>query len=260
MTQAIILAAGQGTRLRPITNDRPKCLVPLLGRTLLDRQVDTLNSEGITDIHIATGYRADQIESLGLKCSYNDKYETTNMVESLFSAIEFLRNCKEDLIIAYGDIIYKRENLRTLINHDDDVNIMIDKNWLALWSLRLSNPLDDAETLVLNDNNYIVELGKKPVNYDKIHGQYTGLIKVNANKIGDFISFYEGLNRQGKYDGQSFENMYMTSFIQLLINNGWGVKAAIVNDGWLEIDSVEDLELYQSLVNQQHSLLGWIKV
>ena len=128
MTQAIILAAGQGTRLRPITNDRPKCLVPLLGRTLLDRQVDTLNSEGITDIHIATGYRADQIEALGLKCSYNDKYETTNMVESLFSAIEFLRNCKEDLIIAYGDIIYKRENLRTLINHDDDVNIMIDKN------------------------------------------------------------------------------------------------------------------------------------
>ena len=101
-------------------------------------------------------------------------------------------------------------------------------------------------------------MGKKPVNYDKIHGQYTGLIKIKANKIGDFISFYEGLNKQSKYDGQSFENMYMTSFIQLLINNGWAVKAAIVNDGWLEIDSVEDLELYQSLVNQQHSLLGWI--
>ena len=56
MTRALILAAGQGTRLRPLTNDKPKCLVPLLGKSLLERQVDTLKKSGVTNIHIATGY------------------------------------------------------------------------------------------------------------------------------------------------------------------------------------------------------------
>ena len=71
MTRALILAAGQGTRLRPLTNDKPKCLIPLLGKSLLERQVDTLKKSGVTNIHIATGYRSDQIESLGFSMEIN---------------------------------------------------------------------------------------------------------------------------------------------------------------------------------------------
>ncbi|MFS1443838.1 MULTISPECIES: sugar phosphate nucleotidyltransferase [Vibrio] len=251
MTKALILAAGQGTRLRPITNDRPKCLVPLIGKSLLDRQVETLNAEDITDIHIATGYRADQIEALGFQTSFNERFKQTNMVESLFSAIEFIRSCKEDLILGYGDIVYHQENLKTLLACDDDIGLMVDKEWRALWSLRLENPLDDAETLVMDSEGYVIELGKKPESYERIQGQYTGLIKIKADKIPSFIAFYESLDRDVLYDGKNFDNMYMTSFIQMMIDDGWKVKAAIVSNGWLEVDSVEDLELYENMIKEK---------
>ncbi|WP_375748238.1 NTP transferase domain-containing protein [Vibrio sp. HN007] len=249
MTKALILAAGQGTRLKPYTDDKPKCLVTLMGRTLLDRQVTTLQSQQIKDIHIVTGYRADQIESLGFDTSYNAQFKTTNMVESLFSAIEFLKDCNEDLIISYGDIIYNPSNLERLLGCNDEVAIMIDKDWYSLWSIRMDNPLEDAETLKLDSKGYIKELGKKPLSYDEIQGQYTGLIKIRADKLADFIGFYTSLDREEQYDGQDFYNMYMTSFLQLLINNSWKIKAATVNGGWLEVDSVSDLETYSSLAS-----------
>ena len=88
--RVIILAAGQGTRLQPLTNDRPKCLVHLLGKSLLERQVYTLQQVGIHHIHVVTGYRAIQIEALGLETSFNARFSETNMVESLFCAINFL--------------------------------------------------------------------------------------------------------------------------------------------------------------------------
>ena len=249
MTRVLILAAGQGARLRPLTNDKPKCLVPLLGKSLLERQVNTIKQCGIDDIHIATGYRSDQIEALGFATSINSRFDSTNMVESLFSALSFIEK-EGDLIIAYGDIVYEQENLETLLASDDEIALMIDLKWRDLWSLRLENPLDDAETLVMDEHNYVTELGKKPDSYERIQGQYTGLIKIRSNKIAEFVKFYQLLDRNALYDGKDFDNMYMTSFLQLLINSGWKTKAVLVENGWLEIDSVEDLSQYEAMAKE----------
>jgi choline kinase len=246
MTKVLILAAGQGTRLRPITNDRPKCLVPLLGRSLLERQTDVLKSAGLTNIHIATGYRSDQIEKLGYETSFNALFDKTNMVESLFSAIEFIEG-EEDLIIAYGDIVYQKNNLDKVLASNDEIALMIDKEWKAFWSLRLENPLDDAETLKLDDEGFVIELGKKTESYDDVQGQYTGLIKIRGDKIRDFIDFYNSIDKTLNFDGQDFNNMYMTSFLQMMIDSGWKAKGVLVNNGWLEIDTVEDLTTYETM-------------
>ncbi|MDC0897204.1 NTP transferase domain-containing protein [Desulfobacterota bacterium] len=88
--RALILAAGQGTRLRPLTNDLPKILVELCNKTLLERQISTLRKAGISDIAIATGHRGELIEKLGFNCYYNTNYKTTNMVNSLFNALPFI--------------------------------------------------------------------------------------------------------------------------------------------------------------------------
>ncbi|MCP4986056.1 MAG: phosphocholine cytidylyltransferase family protein [Colwellia sp.] len=147
MTRALILAAGEGTRLRPLTNDKPKCMVPLLGTSLLERQIARLTRQGISDIHIATGYKAEQIQALGYPTSFNAHYHKTNMVSTLFCALNFIEQ-SGDLIIAYGDIVYDDINLRTLLESDGEIALMIDKKWRDLWSLRLENPLEDAETLI----------------------------------------------------------------------------------------------------------------
>ena len=258
MTRALILAAGQGKRLRPLTNDRPKCLVPLLGRSLLERQVSTIKKCGINDIHIVTGYCANQIKELGFLTIINNQFKSTNMVESLFSAMPFL--CREgDLIIAYGDIVYEASNLEALLKCDEEISLMIDLKWNDLWSLRLENPLEDAETLLMNSQGYVTELGKKPDGYEQIQGQYTGLIKIRSDKLKDLMKFYQSLDRSASYDGKDFFNMYMTSFLQLLIDSGWKVKGVLVENGWLEVDSVEDLTLYERM-GQEGSLGNFYEI
>ena len=246
MTRALILAAGQGTRLEHLVNKKPKALVELLGKSLLDRQVGILNSANVTDIHIVAGYHAQKIQKLGFHCSINPNYANSNMVTSLFCALPFIKKTG-DLIISYGDIVYQVENLQQVIDSDAEISIMIDKGWRQYWQLRFTDPLTDAESLILNDDNTIAQLGKKTQNYTDIQGQYTGLIKVRSDKIEEFIDFYKYLDRKKTYDGKNFDNMYMTSFLQSLIDAKWKVQAVNVNHGWLEVDTVSDLDLYENL-------------
>lgn len=244
--KALILAAGQGSRLKPLTNDRPKCLVPLLGRSLLARQADIFAECGIDDIAVVGGYRIDQIRREGFSCFDNERFESTNMVESLFSARDYLQG-PEDLIISYGDIVYEANNLRRVMAADQEVNLMVDVNWRHYWNRRLPDPLTDAETLKFKGDGLLAELGKKPSSYDDIEAQYTGLIKVRGDVLESFCRFYDDLDRSATYDGQPFEKMYMTSFLQLLIDAGWRVLGVRVKGGWLEVDTTSDLSLYERL-------------
>lgn len=244
--KALVLAAGQGSRLRPLTNDRPKCMVELLGRSLLARQADTFTNCGIEDVAVVGGFKIEQIRAAGFRCFENERFEVTNMVESLFAAREFIAG-PDDLIISYGDIVYEPKNLKHLLAADSDICLMVDTNWRDYWSRRLDDPLSDAETLKFKAGGLVAELGKKPASYDEIEAQYTGLIKIRGDVLGDFCRFYDRLERGAAYDGQSFENMYMTSFLQLLIDAGWPVLGVQVEAGWLEVDTVSDLELYESL-------------
>jgi len=246
MTRAIILAAGQGVRLRPLTDNKPKCLISLHGKTLLERQAQVLKKAGIHNIHVVGGFCVEQIRKAGFNCSSNPHYKTTNMVETLFSARPFIE-ADGDLIISYGDIVYQDNNLKKVLGCDGEISLMIDLNWRRYWELRFEDPLSDAETLIFDDKGYITELGKKPDGFDQVKGQYTGLIKVRADKIKEFSSFYKTLDRQKIYDAQDFLNMYMTSFIQELIDSNWKVKGVFVENGWLEVDSVEDLKIYEQL-------------
>ena len=249
----MILAAGQGTRLRPLTNHKPKCLVPLLDKPLLAHQYQVLQQCGIQDIQVVCGFCAEQIRELGYACIENPHYANTNMVSSLFCARAVLRKAaarQQDVIIAYGDIVYQADNLRAVLDSRAEIAVMTDRKWRDLWHLRMQDPLMDAETLKTDTRNHIIELGKKPKGYDDIQGQYTGLFKFRADKILDIIRFYEHLDQNLSYDGKDFNNMYMTTFLQLLIDNNFQTKAVWVDNGWLEIDSVADLEVYESLAKQ----------
>lgn len=247
MISCLILAAGEGTRLRPFTNDCPKGLVELLGKPLVSHQIATLVTLGVEDIAIVTGYKSEKFEKLGYPTYFNSRFKTTNMVESLFSARTFFEKSKDDLIISYGDIVYQKENLELLLKTKGDIVVMVDDDWLNLWSARNENPLNDAETLKYTDYGAIIELGKKPTSLKEIQGQYTGLIKISNHKLKDFVSFYDKLDRDDLYDGMPLEKMYMTSFLQLLIDAGWAVMPARVSNGWLEVDTVQDLALYEKL-------------
>lgn len=244
--RTIILAAGQGSRLRPYTDDRPKCMVELAGRPLLHRQLDVLRSAGLDNILLVGGYRADRLQLQDIALVENPRYAETNMVATLFCAEEFMQE-GEDLLIAYADIVYEPRVLQAVLDCDAPLCIAVDRQWRRFWEARMDDPLSDAETLKLVDGNRITELGRKPSSYDDIQGQYMGLIRVRGDQVSALREAWHQLDPAGPYDGKDRDNMYMTSFLQHLIDRGWEARAAFTDNGWLEVDTVEDLDRFHAM-------------
>ena len=237
--KAIILAAGQGTRLRPLTNDRPKCMVEFKGKPIINYIIETVHDVGISDIHIVTGYKSEVLKAhleneKEITFHLNEEYDSTNMLYSLWCASnEF----NDDVIISYSDIIYSKDILQKLVDCKAEIAITIDEDWRKLWELRMDDPLADAESLLLDENENVIEIGKKTDSYDKIQGQYIGLIKISKSAWKKVAEIYETISNT--------RNMYMTDFLQLIVNNGLAVMSVQAHGGWLEIDSTDDLECYE---------------
>lgn len=242
--KGIILAAGQGTRLRPLTDDRPKCMVEYRSVPLIDYIMDTLCSCGVSPLVIVAGYRAEVLEKhvrlRHARIIVNSDFDSTNMVHSLFCAEAELTG---DTLISYSDIIYKQEVVQSILDCPADLAITIDTEWLALWKRRMDDPLADAETLQLDRNGCVLDLGRKPNSHDEIQGQYMGLIKISGRIWDQVKAIYHGLDRQRLYDGKSCRQMYMTSFLRELIQSGIACQSVPIQEGWLEIDAPSDLNL-----------------
>lgn len=237
--KAVFLAAGEGTRLRPLTDDRPKPLVELGGTSLLERNVETLATAGITDVTVVTGYRADDVRERGFDTVHNPAYAETDMVHSLFAARDAFPE-EEDLLVSYGDIVYEREVVERLVDCGAPVCVVVDRDWLQLWERRFDDPLDDAETLIL-ENGLVREIGREPDDLADIDAQYVGLFSVRADHVEAFASEYDEVSNGGKSDVE------MTAFLDHLVGLGWEVRAVPISGGWLEVDTVADFELYREL-------------
>ncbi|TLD80531.1 phosphocholine cytidylyltransferase family protein [Helicobacter sp. MIT 05-5293] len=249
--KALILAAGFGSRLMPLTKENPKCMVEYRGKKIIDYEISALREAGIDEIAVVGGYLFEVLKGyvqsqFGIKKIYqNLQYDKTNMVQTLFCAREFLESCvreKQDLVISYADIVYSADIARALAQSQGDLNIVVDKDWRTLWEKRFENPLDDAETLKL-ESGKIKELGKKPMSYEEIEGQYIGLFKFSYEFLPQVLAFYDDLDRGAMYDSKDFANMYMTSFLQGLIDKFDNAKAVEIKGGWCEIDFKSDLEI-----------------
>lgn len=249
--KALILAAGFGSRLMPLTKDNPKCMVEYRNKKIIDYEVSALREAGINEIAVVGGYLFEVLKSyvesqFNIKNIYqNENYDKTNMVQTLFCAREFLESCikeSQDLVVSYADIVYRAEIVRVLMESLEPLSIIVDKDWRKLWEKRFANPLLDAETLKLCGGK-VKELGKKPQSYEEIEGQYIGLFKFSHDFLPQVLEFYDRLDRNALYDGKDFANMYMTSFLQGLIDTFDNAKAVEIRGGWCEIDFKSDLEI-----------------
>jgi len=238
--KVIILAAGEGKRLRPLTNNIPKALVKYKGKSLIDYQLSVFQNLGIDDILIVKGYKADTFNRPDIKYVINENYESTNMVYSLFCANQYF---SDDMVISYGDIIFESSIVESLIKTIDNFSVAVSKNWLELWKQRMKEPLDDAESLIMDNDGYIKELGKKIDSYSKVQAQYMGLFRIKNDAVNVVNNIYQTLDRNSLYDGREFDKMYMTSFIQQIINQHYPVKGIQVTGQWLEVDRPDDLAI-----------------
>ena len=175
--RVIILAAGKGERLRPLTDNKPKCLVSIKNKPLIEYQLKIFDSLGIKSITLVGGYLYEKLKYLSREIIVNKEYYRTNMLYSLFCSIDMI---KDDVLICYGDSIFSKETLKSVLNCSDSICVPSDLNWKKFWKSRYKDPLLDLETFIVDKNNYIKSLGDKPKSYNEIQGQYIGLIKLNA--------------------------------------------------------------------------------
>ena len=113
--KAIIIAAGTGSRLSPLTNERPKCLLEVGGKTILERAIDVLRENGVERIAVVRGYLGHLIDYPDVTYYENPRFKENNVLGSLFCAEDEM---DDDFIVSYSDIIYSSAIVASLASSD----------------------------------------------------------------------------------------------------------------------------------------------
>lgn len=235
--KAIILAAGRGSRMKNLTDECPKCLVELRGKSLLDWQLAALREAGITEIAIVTGYKRELLNDRGLVEFHNPRWAETNMVSSLACAAAWLET--DSCVVSYSDIFYSASAVTALMHCPAMLAVTYDANWRALWEKRFGDPLLDAETFRLKADGTLAEIGNKPKTVEEVEGQYMGLLRFTPEGWGEVVRIRSSLT------AEQCDRMHMTGTLQKVIEAGRVPVAAVpYRDEWGEVDSADDLAAY----------------
>lgn len=239
--KSIILAAGRGSRMMGLTTSKPKCLVEVNGKPILDWQLEILKGvDQIDEIGIVTGYLNTHLKRENITNFYNSDWSNSNMVMSLLVADEWLSNY--ECIISYSDIIYESQTINILKACEGNISIVYDVNWQQLWNLRFQDPLSDAETFKLTQNKqYLQEIGNTASCVNEIEGQYMGLLKFTPNGWNMAKKVLDALPLKHK------SKLHMTTLLQHLIELGYQIAAVPTTGRWAEIDTATDLKVAERI-------------
>jgi choline kinase len=240
--KAIIVAAGPGSRLNPLTNEIPKCLLEVGGKTILERALEALRENGIEKLAVVRGYCSHLIDYPNVTYYENPNYRENNILRSLFYAEGEMN---DDLIFSYSDIIYSREIVAELIKCESEIALIVDVNWLQHYNGRDRHPISEAE-LVKVANGKVVKIGKGVVSPAEAHGEFIGLAKFSKSGAEVMKAAYHQVAAERPaapfQHAASLEKAYLTDMIQELIGQGMLVQSVDIQGGWLEIDTPQDLE------------------
>lgn len=232
--KAILLAAGRGSRMQHMTEARPKCLVEVHGKPLLEWQLAALSAAGIDDIAIVTGYRRELLAGRGLVEFHNPRWAATNMVSSLACAGAWLE--AGPCLVSYTDIFYQPEAVRSLMDSPAPLAITYDPAWRRLWERRFADPLSDAETFRIDAAGHLLEIGGRPTAIEAIQGQYMGLLRFTP------AGWAEVLRIRAELPAGEQDAMHMTGTLQRIIEAGrLDIQAIPYAGAWGEIDTEHDL-------------------
>lgn len=242
--KAIILAAGQGTRLKKYTENLPKGMLSFMGKTIIERQIEMYRTVGVEDIVVVRGFAADKIRYEDVIYYTNVDYANTNMVESLMAAKE---EFNDDVIISYSDVLFEKQMLQKMMNSEADYAVAVDENWKSYWQKRYGRVDFDTESLSLDGEDNIVELGLENPKLEDIDARYIGLLKFSKQGLGHIQNILEDAykNYQDKpwqQSGKPVRKAYMTDLLQAVIESGKQVKAVRFKNAWIEFDTNEDYE------------------
>ncbi len=224
--QAVIVAAGEGRRLRPHTEDRPKALLQVQGRSLISRSIEQLMDAGVADIAAVVGYRKemlmDHLDDYPVTFYFNPFYRITNNMASLWFAQAFVR---DDFLYLHSDLIYDAQLLRRLIDGPQLNALLVERKACGLEDMKVKV---DGSRLVASN---------KEIPLDEAFGEWMGLARFS-------ISFAKVLfERIGLLMEQGHQQAYDTLAFTELAKEGHTIEIVAFTDlPWVEIDTPDDLK------------------
>jgi choline kinase len=240
--KAIIVAAGPGSRLMPVTNEKPKCLLDVGGKTILERALEALGENGVEDIVVVSGYKSHLIDYPDVTYCHNPEFRKNNVLRSLFYAEDEMN---DDFIFSYSDILYSREIVAKLIGSEADVALIVDVNWIRTYEGRDQHPISEAELVKVEDGK-VVKIGKEVVKTEEAHGEFIGLAKFTKSGAEAMKAAYRRVSEDHCashfQNAASLDKAYITDMLQELVDNGLLVQSVDIEGGWMEIDTQQDLE------------------
>lgn len=223
--QALILAAGLGSRLDGAEDGLPKGLIKVGGKALLERQVEQLRARGIERICIVTGYRPELIErrfEAGVEFRHNPFFACSNNLVSVLLARDWI---DEALLVAYADLLYEPEVLEAALDGGGDIRLVVDRA-----------AVEAGHALVQLGDGEVRAMGRQ-VAPDDADARFVGLACFTPAGLGHFLPELERATRAGRID------QYYTVALSALADRGYPLRAVdVTGRRWCEIDSLDDLE------------------
>lgn len=225
--KAVILAAGLGSRLRPITNEVPKCMVPVNGIRIIDKQIDNLLVNGITEIYVVDGYKAEKLAD-HLKEKYpqvhivsNPRYAVTNNMYSLYLTAQYVKG--EEFLLMNSDVYFDATIIKGMIEGENLSKIACDR----------SDYMEESMKITL-DGDTINHISKKITNEDHF------AVSIDVYRISkeDSLTLFKEV--EDIIIGRKDENSWTEVALDNIFKDA-NFKPYVISGRWFEIDNHDDL-------------------
>ena len=249
---AIVLAASRGKGLEAITADRPKVMLPIAGKPLLRWLVDGFKKESINDITVVGGYRADAIDTAGIKMVVNERFAETGELASLACAIDAIES---DTVISYGDLLFRSYVLRDLLECKADFSVVVDSSQA------------DANNRTVRDFAYCTRTDDRglfgtPVLLKRVvsradarperaadgepQGRWIGMLNVSRQGLAKLKAVLASLRAR-----PDFDSLDMPALLNALIDDGAAIEVLYVHGHWRGVNDLEDFRRAVDFAHEQ---------
>ena len=254
----IIPAAGEDSVLRETLNGKPKAMLEICGKTLLEHQIHALNNNNLKDITVIAGYGREQMRADGINILENPNFKNGSVLNSLFIGKEKMMN---GFIMLYSDILMKDEIIKNLMNRREDI-ILVADNSTQYHATQEGNILDFIigkhqnkrvrREIRFASENVVAKIGNK-INPETASHEFIGLAKFSKTGAEQLIETYNDVlnNYQGQFqESEDISQLNLTDLIQEMIDRGFTVNYMEIHKGWLEINNTEHIALAEKSFSQ----------
>ena len=242
----VLIGAGRGSRLEHQTDEIPKTLVHCMGRPMLDWILDSLAEGGFAkkDVVFICGYKADVLRARYPEFTYveNTDWEHNNILASLMYARGLLG---DGFLSSYTDILYRGSVVKDLVASSGDKVLGCDTDWRRRYVRRTNHPESDAEKM-LAAGALVTDISRV-IPSEQASGEFIGVAKFSASGARELIDAYDDAQASCKTLGdRPFQKAYLIHLFQRMIENGSQFQCVNTHGGYMELDTLQDLEYAKS--------------